>query len=111
MGDPIKIVDMAKEMIRLNGLEPDVDIPIVYTGARPGEKLYEELLTEAEGCEPTEHEKIFVGKDCSHPDEHILEKVRLFEDIVAKQQWASIRNLLMDLVTSFKQIKGMERKD
>jgi FlaA1/EpsC-like NDP-sugar epimerase len=75
MGDPIKIVDMAKEMIRLNGLEPDVDIPIVYTGARPGEKLFEELLTEAEGCEPTEHEKIFVGKDCSHPDEHILEKV------------------------------------
>ncbi|MDH4270633.1 MAG: polysaccharide biosynthesis protein [Candidatus Aminicenantes bacterium] len=58
MGNPIKIVDLAKEMIRLSGYGPDVDIPIVYSGLRPGEKLFEELLGAEEGSEPTPHEKI-----------------------------------------------------
>ena len=58
MGDPIKIVDLAREMIRLSGHSPDVDIPIVYSGLRPGEKLYEEILGAEEGSEPTPHDKI-----------------------------------------------------
>jgi FlaA1/EpsC-like NDP-sugar epimerase len=103
MGDPIRVLDMAREMIRLNGLEPDVDIPIILTGIRPGEKLFEELLTETEGAEPTEHPKIFVGKDSSNNDENILNKILLFEDIIQNNQWATIRNLLMDLVPSYNQ--------
>jgi len=60
MGVPIKIDDMARDLIRLSGFEPDVDIEIEYIGLRPGEKLYEELITEGEGIVPTEHEKIMV---------------------------------------------------
>jgi FlaA1/EpsC-like NDP-sugar epimerase len=60
MGEPIRIVDLAREMIRLSGLEPDVDIEIRITGLRPGEKLFEELVTAGEGVAPTSHEKIMV---------------------------------------------------
>jgi FlaA1/EpsC-like NDP-sugar epimerase len=59
MGEPVKIEELAREMIRLSGLEPDVDIAIVYSGLRPGEKLFEELLGAQEGIEATEHPKIF----------------------------------------------------
>ena len=61
MGEPVRIDDLARRMIRLSGFEPDVDIPIVYTGLRPGEKLYEELLMNDEGLEKTANELIFVG--------------------------------------------------
>ena len=62
MGQPVRIDDMARKMIRLSGFEPDVDIKIVYTGLRPGEKLYEELLTSEEGTTSTKHKKIFKAK-------------------------------------------------
>lgn len=62
MGTPIKIADMARDLIRLSGFEPDVDIPIRFVGLRPGEKLYEELITKGEGIVPTHHEKILVLK-------------------------------------------------
>ncbi|OSZ82372.1 polysaccharide biosynthesis protein [Chitinophagaceae bacterium IBVUCB1] len=62
MGQPVKIVDLAKKIIRLAGKEPDVDIKIVYTGLRPGEKLYEELLNNSENVVPTYHDKIMIAK-------------------------------------------------
>jgi FlaA1/EpsC-like NDP-sugar epimerase len=60
MGEPVKIDQMARDLIRFSGFEPDVDIPIVYTGLRPGEKLFEELMTDLEGVVPTDHKKIRV---------------------------------------------------
>lgn len=60
MGEPVKIADLARNLIQLSGLEPDVDVPIVYTGLRPGEKLFEEIRLEGEGIKPTVHEKIHV---------------------------------------------------
>ena len=60
MGQPVKIVDLAKNLIRLSGLEPDRDIPVVFTGLRPGEKLYEELRLDGEGMKSTPHHKIHV---------------------------------------------------
>jgi len=60
MGEPIKITELAKNLIRLSGLEPDHEIKIAYTGLRPGEKLFEELSFEQEGIKPTAHEKIRV---------------------------------------------------
>lgn len=67
MGTPIKIDDMARDLIRFSGFEPDADIGIEYIGLRPGEKLHEELITEGEGIVPTNHEKILVlkGIDCN----------------------------------------------
>jgi len=62
MGEPVKIYDLAKKMISLSGLKPDIDIEIKFTGLRPGEKLYEELLMNEEGLQKTSHSKIFVGK-------------------------------------------------
>ena len=66
MGQPVRIADMARDLIRLHGLEPDRDVTIRFTGLRPGEKLYEELITEGEGIVPTLHEKIRVirGRHC-----------------------------------------------
>ena len=62
MGRPIKILDLAKDMIRLSGYEPDKDIPIVFIGKRPGEKLFEEILTEQEGITATKNQRIFMAK-------------------------------------------------
>ncbi|MBI5442045.1 MAG: polysaccharide biosynthesis protein [Deltaproteobacteria bacterium] len=77
MGEPIKILDLAKELIRLSGLKPHEDIEIVFTGLRPGEKLYEELLIAGEGIKPTDHRKILVAAAQSLPlaevEEHLEE--------------------------------------
>src|SRR5690625_7813910 len=62
MGEPVNIEQMARDLINLSGLEPDKDIKIEYTGIRPGEKLFEELLTAEEGTKITQHEKIYVAK-------------------------------------------------
>ncbi|MRS05363.1 polysaccharide biosynthesis protein, partial [bacterium] len=62
MGDPVKIDDLARDLIRISGYKPDVDIEILYTGIRPGEKLYEELFTDREGMASTRHERIFISK-------------------------------------------------
>jgi len=72
MGEPIKIVDLAKSMIELKGLKPDVDILIEFTGPRPGEKLFEELLTAEEGTNSTKHERIYVANISNIPDENLL---------------------------------------
>ena len=62
MGKPVKIADLARDLIRLSGFEPDVDIKIAYTSIRPGEKLFEEILTNEEGITATKHDRIFVGR-------------------------------------------------
>ena len=66
MGKPIKIDQMARDLIKLSGLEPEKDIPIVYSGLRPGEKLYEELLSRDENIIKTSHKKIMILKDGNH---------------------------------------------
>ena len=63
MGEPVKITRLAEEIIRLSGMEPGKDIEIVYTGVRPGEKLFEEILTTEEVAASTRHRKIFVARD------------------------------------------------
>lgn len=62
MGEPVKIADLARDMIKLSGLEPGVDIKIEFTGLRPGEKLFEELLLNEEGISATKYKKIFIAK-------------------------------------------------
>ncbi|MDW7710737.1 MAG: nucleoside-diphosphate sugar epimerase/dehydratase [Deferrisomatales bacterium] len=65
MGEPVKIVDLAEELVRLSGLVPHQDVDITFTGLRPGEKLFEELLIDGEGIKPTDHKKILVAAACS----------------------------------------------
>jgi len=73
MGEPVRIMDLAKSLIKLSGLEPGKDIEIVVTGIRPGEKLYEELLTAEEGVNSTTHKRIFVAKP-NHLNDSLIEK-------------------------------------
>jgi len=86
MGEQAKIYDVACELIRLSGLEPHKDIPIVFTGVRPGEKLFEEVLTAEEGVEPTTHPKIFkarIGKPL--PDGILNEKIERLSGLAKDQ--------------------------
>ena len=68
MGEPVRILDLAKETIRLSGFKPFVDIDIVFSGLRPGEKLFEELAVSGEQLARTRHPKIFIGKLAPYPD-------------------------------------------
>ncbi len=72
MGEPVRIDDMARNLIRLSGYTPDIDIPIVYTGLRPGEKLFEELLMSEEGLQDTANELIHIGHPIEMDDDEIV---------------------------------------
>lgn len=75
MGQPVKILDLAQNMIRLSGLEPDIDIPIKFTGLRPGEKLFEELMSTSEGTQATVHKKIFRANMRSEDPDKLREQL------------------------------------
>jgi FlaA1/EpsC-like NDP-sugar epimerase len=75
MGDPVKIIDIANNLIRLSGLEPGEDIKIKYTGLRPGEKLYEELFSDNEPQIPTHHPKINIAKTNGGDYEMVVKKI------------------------------------
>ena len=75
MGEPVRIDDMARNLIRLSGYEPDVDIPIVYTGLRPGEKMFEECLKEEEGLQKTANDLIFIGKPIDFDRDEFFEQL------------------------------------
>lgn len=79
MGEPVYIVDVARDLIRLSGLEPDTDIPITFTGMRPGEKLFEELATDAEQTSPTAHERIFRCEVTPPESSRVLEAAMALE--------------------------------
>jgi FlaA1/EpsC-like NDP-sugar epimerase len=74
MGEPVKIVDLARQMIKLSGYEPDKDIKIEFTGLRPGEKLYEELLTDQEKTLPTYNSKVKIAEVADFDHEATLAK-------------------------------------
>lgn len=104
MGEPIKILDLAREMIRLSGHEPDVDIPIVFSGLRPGEKLFEELLGAEEGTEPTEHARIFKARNprVEAEGETFLKVEKLIDLCCDGCDHDSIINGLADIVPTYK---------
>ena len=101
MGKPVRIADMAKDLIRMSGFEPEKDIPIAYTGLRLGEKLYEELITEGEGIVPTNHEKIMVLKACPCNMNVLMPRIGELEEASEKQDAAAIRTIFRDIVPDY----------
>ena len=100
MGDPVKIDDMARNLIRLSGFVPDEDIKIVYTGLRPGEKLYEELLMKEEGMQETANELIFIGKPIEMDDEDFKEKLELL-DRESRSESSRIKEIVAEIVPTY----------
>jgi len=94
MGKPVKILDLAEDMIRLSGLEPYEDIDIVFTGIRGGEKLFEELEITGENLLKTTHPKIFIGKIATYSGEEVANIISNFRQAVEENSTAKIRRLL-----------------
>lgn len=102
MGSSVKILDLAKRMIRLSGFEPGKDIEIHFTGLREGEKLYEELLTDSESTIPTHHKKILIARVQEYPYELVNEKIRAFETLAMDRDEMKIVALMKDIVPEYK---------
>lgn len=100
MGTPVKIDDLARNMIRLSGLEPDVDIPIVYTGLRPGEKRYEELLMNEEGLQKTVNNLIYVGRKIPFDRQELLEGLESLRAVEEGQE-KLLRSRLRAIVPTY----------
>ena len=98
MGEPVKIIDLARNMIRLSGLEPDKDIHIKITGLRPGEKKYEELLTSEEGTNRTNHTKIFEAALDTVDSEWLMGKISTFESC---QTDIDVIGVLQDIIPTY----------
>ncbi|HBZ78509.1 MAG TPA: nucleoside-diphosphate sugar epimerase, partial [Clostridiales bacterium] len=101
MGDPVKIDDMARNLIKLSGLTPDVDIKIVYTGLRPGEKLYEEKLMDEEGMQTTDNKLIFIGKPIEMDDEWLRKKIEEL-DLDSQEDDENIKKYVQEIVPTYK---------
>lgn len=102
MGKPIKIVDLARKMIKLSGLEPGKDIDIAFIGLRDGEKLYEELLNNNENTIPTHHNKILKAKVHEYDYPYVQSMVSLFEDLVHDKNELKMVALMKEIVPEFK---------
>jgi FlaA1/EpsC-like NDP-sugar epimerase len=102
MGKPVKIVNLAKDLIRLSGLEPEKDIKIVFTGIRPGEKLYEELLTSEEGTSATKHKRIFVARPNHINSELLAHVLGIIRERGSYLSMGEIEALIRKLIPNFR---------
>ena len=110
MGEPIRIIDLAEDLIRLSGFIPYEDIDIQFTGLRPGEKLYEELLLSEEGISETAHSKIFIGKPIFSDLNHLIHHLEILKGVVNKGEKEDIRQYLKKLVPEYSYKKEDIRK-
>ena len=101
MGEPVKIVDLANNLIRLSGFEPGVDIKIEYSGLRPGEKLYEELLMSEEGLTKTANSKIFIGKPVEFDTKKVMHNLEMLKKIVDNEDVELIDSVMRAFVTTY----------
>lgn len=100
MGEPVKILDLAKNLIRLSGYKVDEDIKIVFTGLRPGEKLYEELLMEEEGMQDTENRLIHIGRPIELDERQFFVQLKKLEE-ESKSECRDIRPLIREIVPTY----------
>ena len=101
MGEPVKIDTMARNMIRLSGYEPDVDIKVEYTGLRPGEKLYEELLMKGEGMRETANKLIYIGKPIEMDDGKFKEQLQRLDE-ACREESSCIKDIVAEIVPTYK---------
>ena len=101
MGEPVKIDTMARNMIRLSGFEPDVDIKVEYTGLRPGEKLYEELLMKEEGMQETANKLIHIGKPIEMDDVRFKEQLARLEQ-ASKVEVSNMKDIVAEIVPTYR---------
>ena len=101
MGEPVRIDDMARNLIKLSGYEPDVDIPIVYTGLRPGEKLFEECLKEEEGLQKTPNNLIFIGKPIPFDEDEFFEQLKELKK-TAYEDNPGMKLVVKELIPSYR---------
>ncbi|MCR5098730.1 MAG: polysaccharide biosynthesis protein, partial [Lachnospiraceae bacterium] len=100
MGEPVRIDDMARNLIKLSGYTPDVDIKIVYTGLRPGEKLFEELLMDEEGMTETANKLIYIGKPIEMDDAVFEEQLKKLDE-ASKAEAVDIKRIVADIVETY----------
>lgn len=103
MGKPVRIVDLATDLIRLSGFEPHVDIQIQYSGIRPGEKLYEELLTSEEGLASTKHDRIFIGKPTNINQAELEFSMKKMERVLSGES-EPIKEIVKHLVPTYQHV-------
>lgn len=101
MGHPVKILDLAKNMIRLAGFTPGEEIPIVFTGLRPGEKLYEELLNQKETTLPTSNEKIMVARVREFKFDEVEKKINTLIDLTTQNKPFLTVELMKEIVPEY----------
>ena len=102
MGSPVRIDDLARNLIKLSGFKPDVDIPIVYTGLRPGEKLYEEKLMAEEGLQTTANEMIHIGRPIPFDADEFLGRLEPLMEAAYANREAEIRDRVAEIVSTYK---------
>ena len=107
MGSPVKIKDLAENLIRLSGFIPHEDIKIEYTGLRPGEKIYEELLMDEEGMQKTENKKIYIGHPIDVNSEKFLNDLEKLRNISSNGSMSDILEMLLKMVPTFKHTKNI----
>ena len=100
MGEPVKILDLAENLIRLSGYKPYDDIDIEFTGLRPGEKLYEELLMDEEGMQNTENKLIHIGKPIDIDEERFIKQLEELKNVCVLEP-IEIRNLIKEIVPTY----------
>ena len=108
MGEPVKIYDLAINLIKLSGFEPFKDIDIKITGLRPGEKLYEELLMDEEGLEETKHKKIFIGKPANFDLDKLKLEIEEINEIAIKGDLVKLRTKLKKIVPTYVNLNEKE---
>ena len=103
MGKPVRIQDMANDLIRLSGLEPEKDIPIIFTGLRPGEKLYEELVSKEEKAQSTDHKKIMMLNNAANnmPWEVMKREIQSLIDISLQFDTDAIKRKLQHMIPDY----------
>ena len=100
MGEPVKILDLATNLIKFSGYTPDVDIKIEFTGIRPGEKLYEELLMDEEGMKTTPNKLIKIGKPINIDEKKLMSSLKILYD-AAYSETDNMKELVHDLVDTY----------